>query len=265
MLEESRLLWSGQSLPYSRPGAEELIAAIQTAVGGQQAPASAVGLCVPGLMDKASATITLSVNVPALAGVRLDQLLEIALGYRPARLEFTSDAVATGYDIATEKDLRGRLLLLALGTGIGAAVLDDGRPLSVDGDSPGHWGQVDVSLADQAPLGPDGGQGSLEAYLGAPALVGRYGSDLERVIAGWRGDEPPLRALARAIRIGHAIYRPHHVCLAGGIGIRLGHVLAPLRRVISANLSSVARPDWTLSVADNPHHAARGAAKLALQ
>ncbi|MBV9490447.1 MAG: MFS transporter, partial [Verrucomicrobia bacterium] len=77
---------------------------------------------------------------------------------------------------------------LALGTGVGAAVLDDGVPLRVDGDSPGHLGQIDVSLDDRAPIGPDGGAGSLEGYLGVPAIrreLHATFSQVELIIAGY--------------------------------------------------------------------------------
>ena len=45
-------------------------------------------------------------------------------------------------------------------------------------------------------------------------------------------DDPPLKALARAIRICHAMYCPHHVALTGGIGIRMKHLLATIRRLL---------------------------------
>jgi glucokinase len=207
--------------------------------------------------------VTLSVNVPGLNGVVLDELLGAALGERIALRAMTSDAVATGMGIWFERRLGGRLLCLALGTGVGMAVLDDGEPLRVSGDSPGHIGQVDVSIEGEPVIGPDGGAGSLEGYIGGPALAKRYGDDLAAAIAAWKGDEPPLRALARAIRICHAIYRPQHIVLAGGLGIRLGGVLEPLRARIEQDLSKVARPGWTLGVGDSDFHAATGAAAMA--
>ena len=75
--------------------------------------------------------------------------------------------------------------------------------------------------------------------------------------------DAPMRALARAIRIGHAIYRPHHVCLAGGIGNALAPLLVELQTAISLNLTCIARPNWTLTSGDSDFHAAIGAAKAA--
>ena len=55
-------------------------------------------------------------------------------------------------------------------------VLDDGVPLFIEGASPGHLGQVDCSIEGDFVIGPDGGSGSLEGYIGVPALIKRYGS-----------------------------------------------------------------------------------------
>jgi hypothetical protein len=57
---------------------------------------------------------------------------------------------------------------------VGASVLDEGgKFLHVSGESPGHFGQLDVSLETDPPIGPDGGAGSLEAYIGTAALIAR--------------------------------------------------------------------------------------------
>src|SRR6185295_15399031 len=105
--------------------------------------------------------------------------------------------------------------------GVGMAVLDDGVSLMVHGESPGHLGQVDVSIEGDPVIGPDGGAGSLEGYIGAPALVKKYGPDMPANLARLGKNDSALKALARVIRICHAIYAPHHVGLTGGIGIRL--------------------------------------------
>ena len=55
------------------------------------------------------------------------------------------------------------------------------------------------------------------------------------------------------------------VLLAGGIGIRLVHLIPALKRMIDTNLTSVARKDWTLSVGTTDHHAACGAARVGMK
>jgi predicted NBD/HSP70 family sugar kinase len=221
-------------------------------------------VCVPGLLSEDRTAVVRSVNVPGLDGVRLDELVTGALGSRPASLAVATDTHATAYDLYQSRRPRGRLFVLAIGTGVGAAVLDDGRPLWVDGDSPGHFGQMDVSLEGEPVVGPDGGAGSLEGYISAAALAARYGADPGAWLGSIRPDHAPMRALVRAVRIAHAMFRPHHVFLAGGIGIRLGPMCPALRAAAAHRLTSIARPDWTLSSGDSDFHAAQGVARLAV-
>src|SRR5262249_26389978 len=156
------------------------------------------GLCLPGLYDPALGQVTHCVNVPGLVGVPLTPFLCAALGY-PAPLPIiTSDAVAAAHDLHRTRNLTGRLLVIAIGPGVGAAVLDDGVPVRVDGDSPGHFGQLDVTLpGHESVIGPDGGSGGLEGYLSASALEHRYGADLASVLPRLSADDPSLLALAR--------------------------------------------------------------------
>jgi predicted NBD/HSP70 family sugar kinase len=255
------VLWTAKR-SYRKPDVDDLVNAIRDGLCGRTEPLGCVGLCVPGLLDEARTRVTLSVNVPALMTIALHELIARALPNAPARIRVVNDSVASGYDIFATRKLSGRLLVLALGTGVGAAVLDDGKPLWVDGESPGHVGQFDVSVEGYPSIGPDGGAGSLEGYIGAAALREHYGSDPSSKI---HADDVPILALARAIRICHAIYRPHHVVLAGGLGIRLGRVLPGLRKHVETHLTSVARPGWTLDVGDSDFHAACGAAGLAMR
>ena len=264
---DGKVLWTAHSAKYHRPDAGELAAAVRETAGGRADPGGipgvAVGLCVPGLLNEDKTVVRQSVNVPGLNGARLDDLVAAALGARPAAVSVTTDAYATAFDLYQTLRPQGRLFLLAIGTGVGAAVLDDGRPLHVDGESPGHFGQMDVSVEGHPVVGPDGGAGSLEGYVSAAALAARYGPG-----NGWLTrmgpEDPPLRALARAIRIAHALYRPHHVFLAGGIGIRLRPFVVDLQRIVAHQLTGISRPDATLSTAHSDFHAAQGAARLAL-
>ena len=263
------VLWNARSARYQRPTASQLAAAIRDSAAGRFAPGAAgpvaVGMCVPGILDDDRTTLRQSVNIPGLNGVRLDDLVADVLGRQPrgARLTVATDAHATAYDLYHSRRLTGRIFLLAIGTGVGAAVLDDGVPLRVDGDSPGHFGQLDVSLEGHPVVGPDGGAGSLEGYVSGPALARYFGDVGHRWADLIRVDDPPMRALVRAIRIAHALYRPHHVLLAGGIGIRLGRLVTELRSAVAHQLSNIARADWTLATGDSDFHAAQGAARLA--
>jgi predicted NBD/HSP70 family sugar kinase len=260
-----RVTHTGRSGFYERPSAHDLIEAVRSAVAGAPPDAGRVGLCVPGVLGDDRLTVRQSVNVPALNELRLDDLVASALGRRPESLTVLTDANATAIDLYAARGLSGRLFVLAIGAGVGAAVVDEGRPLSVDGDSPGHFGQIDVSIEDHPVVGPDHGAGGLEGYVSAAALARRYGQEHSAWATRMRPNDPPMLALARAVRIAHALYRPHHVILAGGIGIRLGPLVPELRSRVEDRLTNIARPGWTLSTGDSDFHAAAGAAKVAMR
>jgi predicted NBD/HSP70 family sugar kinase len=255
---------TGQSPFYFKPGRIELVKSIQAALPRQIGVVDAIGICVPGLLDSSGCKVTFSVNVPGLNGLALEELLDDALGFSMSRgPSILNDALAAGQDLYRQRVLTGRLLVMALGAGVGAVVLDDGIPLRVEGESPGHLGQIDVSIENEPVIGSDGGAGGLEGYMGAHALARKYGPNVSIALDAMRGDEPPLRALVRAIRIAHAIYRPHHVILCGGIGIRLRRLTPVLRRMIETDLTSLARPGWTFDTGKHDFHAALGAAMIA--
>ena len=257
-------LWQTQSDSYIKPTREQLAAVIRKAIAGRFQAGGAVGICVPGTRDLVKRMVIQSVNVPALQGVNLDDLVTESVGAPPSRIAIQTDANATGIDVYLTNKLAGRLCCIALGTGIGMAIIDDGAvPLFVDGESSGHIGQIDVSIEGHPVIGPDGGAGSLEGYLGAPAIAKRYGTDMAKNLANLGPTDPPMLALARAIRICHAIYCPHHFALTGGIGIRMKHLLPIIRQMVEKDLSSIARPGWTLTCGTDEFHAAKGAAKFA--
>ncbi len=270
--------WSvANSTRYQRPDTAALRAAIGAActeVDLSAASGVRIGLCVPGVFDPERGCVVRSLNIPALEGLPLagfvldaisDGLPAIRESIEAGAVRVCSDAHAAAFDWVTTHPTAGRLLAISMGTGVGACVLDDGSPLHVSGTTPGHFGQIDVSIGEpgDAPLGTDGGRGGLEAYVGARAMLLRLGEDpstWERRL----GDDPvPLLALGRAIRIAHAIYRPQCGALLGGVGLALGPVRGVLDAMIRDDLTSLARADWTLEVGDDEFHAARGAARLA--
>ena len=217
---------------------------------------------MPGVVDPTTGRVVRSVNIPALEGINPVEMVRRCLPHGSTSPSRWTDAYAAGVDIRLTERLDGRLLAISLGTGVGAAVIDEGcSQLLLHGHSSGHLGQVDVSLTDDAPVGPDGGRGSLEAYIGGPALVRRWG-DPATIAASLHAESEPVRALARAIRISHAIYKPDHVRLLGGVGLLLARLGGGWRDLVARDLTCVARPGWTLGYARHEHHAAAGAARL---
>jgi len=263
----------GNSAQYARPDALSLRQAISQArealdeLEFDAQRVTRVGLCAPGLFDDNTGRFAGSVNVPGLVGLSLDELAT-SLGCT-APIQHVTDAYAAAYDIRCLRTLPHgmRLLALSLGTGVGACVLDGDGPLLISGRSSGHIGQWDVSIdSHPIPLGPDGGRGGLEAYIGLPALCSQFKctpDELPQHIAALNEQSLPLRALARAIRIAHAVYRPDAICLLGGVGLCLKPVGDVLDSMVGHELTCLAKPGVKITFGEHSHHAACGAARLA--
>lgn len=265
------VLWSGDrqlrslsSETYNRPDAATLIErlrALTSAVLGNESSVMGVGLCIPGVRSEDHSHIVYSANVPGLEGITFSDLLgEAGVGDVP--FVTTSDAFAAANDATEALSLTGRVAFISIGAGVGLAVVDDGEPIAHTDGGAGHLGQVDVSISDDPPIGPDGGRGSLEGYIGASALRKRFGDADDSILLGLQRDHVPLRALARAIRMVHVMYRPDSIVLLGGLGHRLRDTT--LDEYVNDKLSSLARPNARLLFGVDDYHAARGAAKLAL-
>ncbi len=78
--KDGRVIWAAQSPFYAKPTTEELRAAIRQTVAGRLTDLHTVGLCVPGLYDTASRSISVAINVPGLVGISLDQFVPDTLG-----------------------------------------------------------------------------------------------------------------------------------------------------------------------------------------
>lgn len=286
LLIEHRSPATARSDSYTRPDLAQLTTSLagvldvlRTALA-QSEPNRAVqsisiGVCLPGVIEPGTGRIRGAVNLPALVGVQVAPWIESLLSttgwaHEQGELTVTTDAAAAAVDLAYEpgaaQPFAGRLAAISIGTGVGLGIVDAGVPLRVEGDSAGHLGQVDVAVPmgdGSIPLGPDGGRGSLEAYCTARALQERFGPGWRDRIASLAGTDPCLVALARAIRIVHAIYRPGIVAIAGGVGLMLRQHADQLVSMVRSDLTSAADPGWSLRWAGDTMHAAAGAARIA--
>lgn len=261
---------TGISDEYARPDRDEIRAAIRQAVGqacAERPSIQRVGLCVPGRRAVDGASIELAVNVPGLVGYRFENLIADA-GCGGGGFVLLNDAEAATLDAAGDADPAERVLGVAIGTGVGMALVRGGRSLGIGGVGIGHLGQMDVGpIGDGVTpgdrVGPDGGRNALEAYLGVPALRKRFGDDLERGVASMDERDPALIALSRALRIALALYTPNRVVLLGGLGMALARHADVLEGLVGDGLTSVAPAGWRLGFGSSRYHAACGAARAA--
>ena len=241
-----------QSTPYTRPdraGITDAVRAVLAELRAGSHGATPAGLCLPGRVSADQSSVELSVNLPVLAGWNFVDMFT-AFGL-PADTLVCSDTVAAGADFVRSEQLGGRAACIAIGTGVGLAVFDDGEPVGIGRRGIGHLGMVEVRPGQP-----------LEAAVGAGGLRERFGDAVQEGIGSMDERDPVLGALVAAIRMVHAIYVPRHVALLGGVGMALVQQRGPLDRQIRTGLSPIADPDWELHFGSTVFHAARGAARL---
>ncbi len=263
-----------RSSAYADPSRGQLVQAIQEAIEGLGLSVNpeAVGLCVPGKQTPAGDAVAVSVNLPCLNGWVFADLLGEALGDAPKVCSILSDVQAAGEDFLFlyTAAQRGRSAIIAIGTGVGLGVFDQGVPVSIGtGPGIGHLGLMDMGrLGDTDIVGADGSRNTLEAYIGARAVEHRFPdvepTALPQALAMLTSDEPILEALIHALRIVHAIYTPDQIVLMGGIGGAMQPHEALIDAAVRDGLTSLAKPAWTLLIGDDAYHAARGAARSGL-
>src|SRR5688572_9923265 len=106
LVDGDKTVWQTQSETYSNPTRQQLADAIRKSVAGRFERGSAVGICVPGRRDASGRTVLLSVNIPALNNLKLDDLVAESLDAPPGHVEPCSDQTAAAFDIYATHQLK---------------------------------------------------------------------------------------------------------------------------------------------------------------
>jgi glucokinase len=159
-------LWGGGDRDQVIATMVEAVAAVKSAAGG----ARAVGFGIPSLLDQATGTSVSSVHLPlddlpfrSLMGERLGLPVYVDNDVNLAVLAELRLGAARGARFA---------VMLTLGTGIGGAIVIDGRIYRGADGAAGELGHMTVDV--DGPLCDCGNRGCLEAVVSGPAL-GRAG------------------------------------------------------------------------------------------
>jgi glucokinase len=210
----------------------------------------AVGLAVPGLVQEGAGTVLNATNLG---------WHDVAIG--PLLIDRLETTVAVSHDVRAGALAEGVLgaarecrdyLLLTLGTGVGAAVVIDGRPYTGAHGIGGELGHVTVE--PRGPMCGCGRAGCLEAVASAGHIAERYhamtGSAGEKVSAeevarrAVDGDDAiadlvwqqAIEALALAIANYATLLDPELVIIGGGMAAAGADLFDPLRHVLSAHM-----------------------------
>ncbi|HEY8455411.1 MAG TPA: ROK family protein [Actinopolymorphaceae bacterium] len=216
------------------------------------APPSAAGVVVPGIVDEAAGVAVVAANigwndVPLVALLHERLGMPVALGHdvRAGGLAETRIGAARGAD---------DVLFVALGTGIAACCVVDGRPLSAGGYA-GEIGHIVVEPDGE--LCGCGGRGCLERVASAAAIARHYAERSGTAVSGAaevaeavrRGDEIARsvwdRAMAALLDVVHTsvtLLGPQVVVVGGGLAEAHDLVLPPLETGLAARLTFQRRP-----------------------
>ncbi|NJK65828.1 MAG: ROK family protein [Microcoleus sp. CSU_2_2] len=261
------------TVPTPQPATPEAVLAAMVDAILQLKPeenaVGAIGLGTPGPADAAGRIARVAINLKNWHNVPLADWLEAKIGL-PTILGNDANCAGLGEAwLGAGKHFKN-LILLTLGTGVGGAIILDGKLFS------GHLGAAgELGLIAINPDGPEcnsGNRGSLEQYVSVQAIRRETGLEpLELANLAKSGDANALKFwcdYGRYLGIGLAsiiyILTPEAIIIGGGISAGAEFFLPAIREEIERRVLPSSREDLQLLVAELGNQAGIvGAAKLA--
>lgn len=235
--------------------------------------AAAIGVAVPGLVRRNG--MVWAPNLPGWDHVPLARLMTRRLGI-PAFVESDRNAVVLGE--AWRGAGRGKtdVIVLIVGTGIGAGILSEGRLIRGSHELSGcaGWMVVSDDVNDMTAR-----SGALEALVAGPAVARAYGGKKQphatasdAAEAARKGNPHALDIFSRVARqLGHAIanlislFDPQVIVLTGGVTNAADLFFDEMKRAVLERAQPLSAPDVEIVVSALGVEANLiGAARLAL-
>lgn len=194
--------------PVAKGSAELLLSQIETALtslgkdGAEGHPALAVGIGLPGIVDRAASEVRVSPAVPALDGLPIGEQVLRRTGMR-AFLENDANAAALAEAWLGAGREAENMLVVTLGTGIGAGLVLGGRVWAGRSGYAGELGHVQVD-ASGFPCAC-GSRGCLETVAGAPGWRRRAEAAVAGRESALGGKDLDPKAIVDAARAGDAV------------------------------------------------------------
>lgn len=194
--------------------------------GGATSKARIVGLGMPGVVDRHTGLVTRCQNIPAAEGTTMHELLAGRLSAE-VRVDNDVNLAALGERVAGQAAGTDDLVVLSLGTGVGAGIISHGQLLR---GSRGLAAEIaDLPLFGDPWDATDRHQGTLERAIGSVGLLRAYHASggsvhvatVEELVV--RADaDAVLSTFARQVAVTilalQALVDPAVVVLTGGIG-----------------------------------------------
>lgn len=252
-----------------------------------------VGVGVPGIVEYAGSEIL--VHAPSLgwSAVRLGGILGEALGL-PVHIDNGAKTMGRAEAWFGAGSGAKDLIVVLIGTGVGAGIVTGGEVYRGTTSSAGEWGHTTVVIDGDACR--CGAAGCLEAYVGAPAILTRYatlaprtdpgndpGTDsglseragLDEFVTALDAGSPAARTVlaetARYLGVGIGnllnLFNPERIIIGGWLGLLLGDRLLPL--VVEQARRHALRPAFDRATVElcrlGPDAVALGAATLVVE
>lgn len=215
------------------------------------APATALGVAVPGLVDETLGVVRRSPNLK-LQDVPLRQILQDRVRMPVFLIHDASAGALAEYAVGAGRGVSD-LLLVVMGVGVGSAVISGGRVLRGAHGAAGEIGHISIDPAGM--VCGCGGRGCVETFASEVAIARRYTMAAkeailaEEVIAKATAGNPAavrvwsdaLSALSTVIATAVALVDCELVVLCGTMGIP-SEALAPLGALLAARINLVQLP-----------------------
>ncbi|MGK7888294.1 MAG: ROK family protein [Leptolyngbyaceae cyanobacterium] len=233
--------------------------------------AQAIGIGTPGPTDVTRRIATIAINLPGWRDVPLADWLEQKCD-RPVILANDANCAGLGEAWIGAGAQFQDLILLTLGTGVGGAIILNGRLFTGHGGTAGELGLI--TLRPDGPECNSGNPGSLEQYLSVGAIRRQSGMEPkelgEKAAAGDEGAIAFWQHYGQTLGIGLTsliyVLTPEAVIIGGGVSASAPYFLPVAQAEIERRVLPTSRLNLQLLTASLGNQAGMvGAAKLAWQ
>ena len=213
------------SVPTPQPATPEAVLAVMVEAIAQVDPASAsvaIGVGTPGPADAAGRIARVAINLTNWHDVPLADWLE-AKTNRPTILANDANCAGLGEAWLGAGRRFNNFILLTLGTGVGGAIILDGKLFVGPDGAAGELGLI--TLNPDGPPCNSGNQGSLEQYVSVPAIRRRTGLEPADLGAMAKAGDPEAltfwRNYGKDLGAGLAsliyVLTPEAIAIGGGV------------------------------------------------
>ncbi len=215
------------------------ISSVLPSLTGKRGPIVRAGVACAGLVERESGRLHSSPNLLVWEDAPLARIAREHLGVYTV-VDNDANAAAYGEYFRGSGRGRGTFICLTLGTGVGGAIVVEGRLLRGSKNYAGEIGHT--TICETGPRCHCGNRGCLEAYVGSYALLretrARLRSRPSRYLSRWIEEGRPLtpKLIADAAAKGDRVARE----VFGEAGAHLGTAMANLINIFNPNVIAVA-------------------------